>query len=80
MFHVILVVEVGFSFMFPVLIRGLMKKDNTKLSEMLDRQTISPCKTCYKRDSCFIKPFEGQCVGYEAGTPWTETYNATLPV
>jgi hypothetical protein len=51
-----------------------MKKKNNELSEMFDRLIISPCKTCYKRDSCFIKPINGICVGYEAGTPWSEIY------
>lgn len=55
------------------------KKAKKELSEYFDRNEISPCKTCYKRDSCFIRPNNGFCSGHEAGTPWSETFNSQLP-
>ena len=53
----------------------MVKKDKTDLSQYFDRETATPCKTCYKRDSCFIRPHKGFCAGHEPGVPWSETFN-----
>lgn len=51
------------------------KTPKSELADLYDRESMSPCKTCYKRDSCFIMPRNGICVSHEAGTPWSETYS-----
>ena len=35
-----------------------------------ERELISPCKKCRKRDSCFLKVKDGKCVAFEAREPF----------
>ena len=44
----------------------------------INRECIDPCKNCRKRDSCFIKPWQGKCTGFETGVPWSIKYNQSL--
>lgn len=50
------------------------KAPKSELADLYDRESMNPCKTCYKRDSCFTMPRNGNCVSYEAGTPWSVEY------
>ena len=46
----------------------------------INRNYVVPCKGCYKRDSCFItQPRNEICASFESGTPWSESYNKSLP-
>jgi len=56
-----------------------LERHKTELASMYDRESISPCKTCRKKDSCLIMPIKGHCTGLEVGIPWTVSYRASLP-
>ena len=57
----------------------MQKREKVELASMYDRESMSPCKSCRKRDSCLIMPHKGQCTGHEIGIPWTLSYRASLP-
>ena len=46
----------------------------------IDRNWAKPCRDCRKRDSCFItRPYEERCASLEVGTPWSISYENSLP-
>jgi len=38
----------------------------------IDRNTVTPCKTCRKRSSCLYRPraIDNACLGFEVGDPY----------
>ena len=46
-----------------------------KLEKLVDKNTAFPCRKCRKRDSCFIQPKDGKCLGLEEGIPWSVEFN-----
>lgn len=47
------------------------EKREPKILLPINRETASPCKSCRKRCSCFIRPRDGYCMGFEPGEPWS---------
>jgi hypothetical protein len=56
-----------------------LKKESKLDFSFIDRETIFPCRNCRKNDSCIIKPYDGKCLGFEEGVPWSKQYNSSLP-
>ena len=56
------------------------KNNKTELKSIpIDRDKITPCKLCRKRESCIIRPREGRCVALEKGEPWVMPDNSIDP-
>ena len=52
------------------------KKDSKRIPTEDERNHIHPCKTCRKKDSCFIRPVSGRCTGWDEGPTWSAQLEA----